>query len=174
MIKSIQYIVEADQSCVLLALDLKAAFQNVSRRHMLHSLGQHHPDLATVFSRWYTGSTTHRMQPGRILRTNPGQQRNRPRMPTVTTRFCCSGRPHIAVYHLGNPPRAGQRLQAMGIPGRLVHPDQAATHPGQPSTWHRAPPAPSTLSCSPLRFRYGQPLAPASSNPLSWTNSNQH
>ena len=28
---------------------------------MLHSLSQHDPDLATVFSRWYTGSTTHRM-----------------------------------------------------------------------------------------------------------------
>ena len=28
---------------------------------MLHSLGQHDPDLATVFSRWYTGTTTHRM-----------------------------------------------------------------------------------------------------------------
>ena len=48
-------------SRVLVALDLKAAFQNVSRRSMLHSLGQHDPELATVFSRWYTGSTTHRM-----------------------------------------------------------------------------------------------------------------
>ena len=28
---------------------------------MLRSLGQHDPELATVFSRWYTGSTTHRM-----------------------------------------------------------------------------------------------------------------
>ena len=61
MIKSIQYFAEADQSRVLAALDLKAAFQNVSRRSMLHSLGQHDPELATVFSRWYTGSTTHRM-----------------------------------------------------------------------------------------------------------------
>ena len=61
MIKSIQYFAEADPSRVLVALDLKAAFQNVSRRHMLHSLRQHDPDLATVFSRWYTGTTTHRM-----------------------------------------------------------------------------------------------------------------
>ena len=61
MIKSIQYFAEADQSRVLVALDLKAAFQNVSRRSMLHSLGQHDPDLATVFSRWYKGSSTHRM-----------------------------------------------------------------------------------------------------------------
>ena len=61
MIKSIQYFAEADQSRVLVALDLKAAFQNVSRRQMLHSLSQYDSDLATVFSRWYTGSTTHRM-----------------------------------------------------------------------------------------------------------------
>ena len=61
MMKSIQYFAEADQSRVLVALDLKAAFQNVSRRHILHSLGQHDLDLTTVFSRWYTGSTTRRM-----------------------------------------------------------------------------------------------------------------
>ena len=61
MIKSIQYFAEADQTRVLVALDLKAAFQNVSRRQKLHSLSQHDPDLATVFSRWYTGFTTHRM-----------------------------------------------------------------------------------------------------------------
>ena len=64
MIKSIQYFAEADQSRVLVALDLKAAFQNVSRRSMLRSLGNHDPELATVFSRWYTGSTTHRMHHG--------------------------------------------------------------------------------------------------------------
>ena len=57
MMKSLQYFAEADQTRVLVALDLKAAFQNVSRHSMLHSL----PDLATVFSRWYTGTTTHRM-----------------------------------------------------------------------------------------------------------------
>ena len=61
VIKSIQYFAEADQSRVLVALNLKAAVQDVSRRSMLHSLGQHDPELATVFSRWYTGSTTHRM-----------------------------------------------------------------------------------------------------------------
>ena len=61
MIKSIQCFAEADQSRMLVALDLKAAFQNVSRRSMLRSLGNHDPELATVFSRWYTGSTTHRM-----------------------------------------------------------------------------------------------------------------
>ena len=61
MIKFIQYFAEADTTRVLVALDLKAAFQNVSRRAMMFSLGQHDPEIATVFSRWYTGSTTHRM-----------------------------------------------------------------------------------------------------------------
>ena len=61
MIKSIQYFAEADEDRVWVALDMKAAFQNVSRRSMLLSLGQYDPDLATVFSQWYTGATTHRM-----------------------------------------------------------------------------------------------------------------
>ena len=54
MIKSIQYFAEADTTRVLVALDLKAAFQNVSRRAIMFSLGQHDPELATDFSRWYT------------------------------------------------------------------------------------------------------------------------
>ena len=61
MIKTIHYLAEADNSRVLVALDLKAAFQNVSRRAMLHSIAQTDTDLAAVFSRWYTGITEHRM-----------------------------------------------------------------------------------------------------------------
>ena len=61
MIKTIQYLSEADNSRVFVALDLKAAFQNVSRRAMLHSIAQTDTDLAAVFSRWYTGITEHRM-----------------------------------------------------------------------------------------------------------------
>ena len=61
MIKTIQYLAEADTSRVLVALDLKAAFQNVSRRAMLHSIEQTDADLAAVFSKWYTGATEHRM-----------------------------------------------------------------------------------------------------------------
>ena len=61
MIKTIQYLAEADNSRVLVALDLKAAFQNVSRRAMLRSIAQTDADLAAVFSRWYTGTTEHRM-----------------------------------------------------------------------------------------------------------------
>ena len=62
MIKTIQYLAEADNSRVLVALDLKAAFQNVSRRAMLHSIAQTDTDLAAVFSKWYTGTTEHRMR----------------------------------------------------------------------------------------------------------------
>ena len=61
MIKTIQYCAEADPTRVLVAFDLKAAFQKVSRRAMLHNIEQNDPDLAAVFSRWYTGTTTHRM-----------------------------------------------------------------------------------------------------------------
>ena len=61
MIKTIQYLAEADNSRVLVALDLKAAFQNVSRRAMLRSIAQTDADLAAVFSRWYIGTTEHRM-----------------------------------------------------------------------------------------------------------------
>ena len=38
MIKTIQYLAEADPTRVLVALDLKAAFQNVSRRARLHGV----------------------------------------------------------------------------------------------------------------------------------------
>ena len=61
MIKTIQYLAEADTSRVLVALDLKAAIQNVSRRAMLYSIAQTDADLAAVFSKWYTGTTEHRM-----------------------------------------------------------------------------------------------------------------
>ena len=61
MIKTIQYLAEADSSRVLVALDLKAALQNVSRRAMLYSIAQTDADLAAVFSKWYTGTTEHRM-----------------------------------------------------------------------------------------------------------------
>ena len=61
MIKTIQYLEEADNSRVLVALDLKAVFQNVSRRAMLYSIAQTDADLAAVFYKWYTSTTEHRM-----------------------------------------------------------------------------------------------------------------
>ena len=60
-IKTIQYLAEADGSRVLVALDLKAAFHNVSRRAMSYNIEQNDVDLADVFSKWYTGTTEHRM-----------------------------------------------------------------------------------------------------------------
>ena len=55
MIKTIKYLAETDNSRVLVVLGLKAAFQNVSRGAMLHSIAQTDTNLAAVFSRWYTG-----------------------------------------------------------------------------------------------------------------------
>ena len=57
MIKTIQYLAEADTSRVPVVLDFKAAFQNVARRAMLYSIEQTDADLAAVFSKWYTGTT---------------------------------------------------------------------------------------------------------------------
>ena len=61
MIKTIQYLAVADNSRVLVALDLKAAFQNVSRRAMLYCIEQSDADLAAVFPKRHTGTTEHRM-----------------------------------------------------------------------------------------------------------------
>ena len=55
MIKTIQHLAEADDSRVLVALHLKAAFQNVSRSAMLYSNAQTDADLAAVFSKWHAG-----------------------------------------------------------------------------------------------------------------------
>ena len=61
MIKTIEFLAAADNSRVLFALDLKTAFQNVSRRAILHSIAQTDTNLAAVFSRWHKGTTEHRM-----------------------------------------------------------------------------------------------------------------
>ena len=61
VIKTIQYLAEADPSRVPVALDLKAASSKVSRRAMLNSIEHTDPDLAAVFSKWYTGDTEQRM-----------------------------------------------------------------------------------------------------------------
>ena len=54
MIKTIQYLAEADSSRVLVALDLKSGLPKcVSESHVVH--------LAAVFSKWCTGTTEHRV-----------------------------------------------------------------------------------------------------------------
>ena len=52
----------------------KAAFQNVSRRAMLYSIAQTDADLAAVFSKWYTGTTEHRMHCESAYTKNQCQQ----------------------------------------------------------------------------------------------------
>ena len=54
MIKTIQYLAEADSSRVLVALDLLAAFQNVSRRAMLYSIEQTDADPAPLSTEYTT------------------------------------------------------------------------------------------------------------------------
>ena len=59
MIKTIQYLAGADNSRVLVALDLKTAFQNVSRRAMLYSIAQTDADLAASLLQvvhWHHGA----------------------------------------------------------------------------------------------------------------------
>ena len=60
LIKTMQCAPEAEHDRVLVALDLKAAFQNVSRKAMLMAIQEKDPELACVYSKWYTGKTTHR------------------------------------------------------------------------------------------------------------------
>ena len=55
MIKTIQYLES------LLLLTSKVPFKMWSRRSMLYSIAQTDADLAAVFSKWYTGTTEHRM-----------------------------------------------------------------------------------------------------------------
>ena len=57
MIETIQCLAEADPTRVLVALDFKTASQNVSRSAVQNSIEHTDPDLAAVFSRWYTGAT---------------------------------------------------------------------------------------------------------------------
>ena len=61
MIKTIQYLTEVGPTRVLVALNLKAAFQNVSRRAVLNSTEHTDPDLAAVFNKWHTRDTDRRM-----------------------------------------------------------------------------------------------------------------
>ena len=161
MIKSIQY------------LDLKAVFQMVSRRHMLHSLGQHDPDLATVFSRWYTGTTTHRMHHDGShahIQASTGIDQGCPLSPCG---FCCSGCPisrHI-FSETQRTPHPRQPSCGRSWTSRTSGSCSKTSQP--PSTWHRAPPAPHTSSCSPPRFRYGQPLALHQPHPTRYPGQSQ-
>ena len=129
MIKSIPYIAEAGSSRVLVALDLKATFQHVSRRAILHSLGQHDSNLATVFSRRYTSSTTHRIHHDGAyphIHASSGIDKGRPLSPCG---FAATVEP-ISRFILSETHRVlDSGVKALGLLGRLVHLDQAAAHP---------------------------------------------
>ena len=75
-----------------------------------------------------------------LKRTHPPQQGNRSGVSTLTMRFCSRRRTHLTVHPPGNPPCARQQCQTLGLLGRLVHLDQAATHPSSyPSDLGRNP-----------------------------------
>ena len=172
MIKTIQYLAEADVSRVLVALDLKAAFQNVSRRSMLYSIAQTDADLAAVFSTWYTGTTEHRMHYDSAytkISANSGVDQGcslsacgfsavvDPVLRSVMAQLCTlydSGAKLFAYY-----------LDATGICGsnRSIYCRQSLAS--------LQPPDQSTLLYSPPRYKYGKALARTSSHLNSKTKS---
>ena len=69
---------------------------------MLFTLEQHDPELATVFSRWYTGSTTHRMHHDGSyphIHASSGIDQG---CPALTMRICSGGRACISTHPLRN------------------------------------------------------------------------
>ena len=60
MIKTIQQRAEDDHDRVLLALDVRAAFQNISRKAIIDALTNADPELAAIFSAWSHGKAEHR------------------------------------------------------------------------------------------------------------------
>ena len=57
----LQYGVGRPDGAKTMIKTIEGAFQNVSRRAMLYSIAQTDADLAAIFSKWYTGTTEHRM-----------------------------------------------------------------------------------------------------------------
>ena len=68
MIKTIQQRAEVDHDRVLVALDIRAAFQNISRKAIIDALNATDPELAAIFSTWSHGKAKHRarLSTGRI------------------------------------------------------------------------------------------------------------
>ena len=165
MIKSIQYFAEADTTQVLVALDLKAAFQNVSRRAMLYHLGQHDHELATVYSRWYTGSTTQGMHydgSSAHIQGNSGIDQGCPLSPCG---FAAAIEPISRAIlaenqsKLDDGPNCGP-IWTTGTSGSSHSTSQQASNsfPQQPG--------PSTWNYNPPRSKYGLTLATAQSHQL--------
>ena len=65
----------------------QVCFQHVSRRAMLHNTEQNDLDIAALFSRWNTGTTTHRALPD-LLCQDQCQQWCRSRLHSLCVWFC--------------------------------------------------------------------------------------
>ena len=173
MIKTIQYLAETDSSLVLIARDLKAAFQNVSRRSTLHSIEQTDLDLAAVFSKWYTGTTEHRMHYDSAytkISANSGVDQG---CPLSTCGLSAAIDPVLGRFWQTS---AGYTIQ---VPSSLrtwtsgTCGSNRSAYCGQ-SLLSLLPPDQSTLPCSPPRHRCGEPLARTPIHLSSKTRSNSH
>ena len=111
MIKTVQFLTEADPSRVLVALDLKAAFQNVSRRAMLYNIAQTDTDLAAVFSNDFAHTK---------ISANSGVDQG---CPLSTCGFSAAIGPILRSVMADT---CRQYAQAFCLPGGLVCSDQAA------------------------------------------------
>ena len=158
MIKTVQYLAEADNSRVFVALDLKAAFQNVSRSAMLYSIAQTDADLAAVFSSATpaprnTGCTTTLPTPKSVptagwIRVVLCQRVDS--QPLLTKYSVQSWRSFARIT--SQAPNSSPTLTT-DICGsnRSAYCRQSLTSP--------QPPDQSTLLCSPPRHKYGKVLA---------------
>ena len=173
MIKTIQYLAEADPSRVLVSLDLKAAFQNVSRRATLFNIQQNDTDLAAVFSKWYTGTTehtTHHDSAKVKISANGGVDQG---CPLSTCRFCAA---IIPSYGLSCQTSADCMTQ---VPSSLPT-WTTGTFGSSRSTCYKLlfslqqPPDQSTLNYSPPKFSFGGPLVKTPSLLSHKTKSNSH
>ena len=155
MIKTIQYLAEADTSQVLVALDLKAAFQNVSRRAMLYSIAQTDADFAAVFSKWYTGTTEHTPKS----------------VPTAEWIKDALSRP--VVFRRPLTPYFGQFLRTFAH-STTQAPNSLPTWTTGTRYYRSSHQISQPLLYSPPRHRYGEPLARTPFHLSSKTRSHSH
>ena len=119
MIKTLQYLAEADPSQSLLRLT------SMLPCRMVFSIEQNDADLAAVFSKWYTGTTEHRMHYDSAytkISANSGVGQG---CPLSTCGFSAAIDPVLRSV-LADICRQHDPCQALCLPGRLVRLDQAA------------------------------------------------
>ena len=171
--KTIQYLAEAHNSRVLVARDLKAAFQNVSHREMLYGIAQTDAHLAAVFSKWYTSTTEHRMHYDSActkISANSGVDQGCP----LST---CGFQLPLTLYS-GQFWRSFAHITVQALNSLPTW--TTVTCGSNHSTYHRQsmspqqPPDQSTLLCSPPRHKHGKALARTPSHLSSKTRSHSH